>query len=69
MMLRLEKLNVIFTSPAPCTNKHEGEHDDQDKGARWQDDQGEQDDKKTKGSKTTKVWVGAHLQKNVNEDV
>lgn len=34
MMLRLEGLNVIFTSPTPCTNKHEGEHDDQDKGAR-----------------------------------
>lgn len=43
-MLRLEGLNVIFTSPTPCTNKHEGEHDDQDKGARWKDNQGEEDD-------------------------
>jgi hypothetical protein len=60
MMLRLEELNVIFTSPALCTNKHEGEQDDQNMGTRWQDNQGEQDDQGSGWGSPTK---------NVNEDV
>lgn len=60
MTLRLEELNVIFISLTPCTNKHEREHDDQDRGIRWQDNQGEQDNQGL-------GW--GSLTKNVNEDV
>lgn len=50
----------MFTSLAPCTNKHEREHDDQDRGTRWQDNQGEQDNQGLGWGSPTK---------NFNEDV